>query len=76
MKRMKLIMMLKIMDTITGSNTIAGTAGGTLLVVLLHIQADELLQTVLLAAVGAVVSYSTSVFLKWVIGRFKKEKRP
>jgi mannitol-specific phosphotransferase system IIBC component len=69
-------MMLKIMDTITVSNTIAGTAGGTLLVVLLHIQADEILKTVLLAFVGAVVSYSTSVCIRWVIERFRKEKRP
>ena len=69
-------MMLKIMDTITGNNTIAGTTGGTLLVVLLHIQVEELFKTVLFAFIGAVVSYSTSVCIRWFIGRFKKEKRP
>ena len=68
--------MMKIMDTSTGSNTRMGTAGGTLLVVLLHIKADEVVKTIILAVIGAVVSYGTSVCLKWMLGKLTKEKRP
>ena len=41
----------------------AGTVGGTLLVVLLQLSAAQLLETVVLAAVGAVVSYGVSMAL-------------
>jgi hypothetical protein len=38
------------------ASTKAGTIGGTLLVLLLHISSEELVKTALLAALGAVVS--------------------
>lgn len=43
-----------------------GTATGTLLSALPQINTDELLKTVILAAVGAIVSFLISVFLRWL----------
>ena len=51
----------------------AGTVGGTLLVVLLQLSTAQLLETVVLAAVGAVVSYGVSMALKWLLRRWRKE---
>jgi hypothetical protein len=66
----------KLPDMDTGQSnvpTLAGTVGGTLLV-LLHLDAREMLQTAVLAAVGAVVSYLVTVGLKWGL-RIVKRKR-
>jgi hypothetical protein len=51
----------------------AGTAGG-LLPVLLQVSADELVKTICLAAVGAFVSFSVSLFLRWLTGRLKRKR--
>ena len=51
----------------------AGTAGG-LLPVLLQVRADEVIQTICLAAVGAFVSFSVSLFLRWLTGRLKRKR--
>ena len=53
-------------------STKAGTFGGTLLVVLLQIQTAELLKTAVLAAIGAAVSFSVSLILRWVIRYLRK----
>ena len=55
-------------------STRAGTTGGTLLVVLLQISTDELAKTSVLAAVGAVVSFSVSLLLKYLF-RYVRKKR-
>ncbi len=52
--------------------TRAGTAGGTLLALLLRINGHEILQTMVVSGIGAAVSFSVSVALRWV---FKKLKR-
>ena len=49
------------------SGTKAGTIGGTLLSVALTIDGSDFMRTAVLAAVGAIVSFSVSVFLKWMI---------
>lgn len=59
--------------SLPGNATLAGTAGGTLLVVLLQIGQGEVFKTVLLAAIGATVSFCVSVFLKWLCRRFKQK---
>jgi hypothetical protein len=57
----------------TASNpTLIGTAGGTFLSVLPNLDSDDVLKTVLLAAVGAIVSFGISMVLKFVIKRYKK----
>lgn len=52
--------------------TRAGTAGGTLLVVVLGISGGELVKTACLAAVGAVVSFAVSLGLKLLVRWWKK----
>ena len=54
-------------DTHTG----AGVAGGVALV-LLNVTTLQLVETVLLAVLGAAVSFTTSVGLKWMMGRGKR----
>jgi len=53
------------------SATKAGTFGGTLLILLLHITSEEVLKTMVLAAVGAVVSFFISYLLKRIIEKRK-----
>lgn len=55
-------------------STKAGTFGGTLFVVLLQIQTAELLKTVVLATTGAIVSFSVSVLMRWMIRYVKRRK--
>ena len=50
-------------------STRAGTVGGTLVVVLLQITSGELLKTVVLAAVGAAVSFTVSWLLQGLVKR-------
>ena len=54
------------------SSTKAGTVGGTLLSILANINSTDLLKTGILAAVGAIVSFSVTLLLKLFIKRFKK----
>lgn len=60
------------MNQVFDNSTKAGTAGGTLLTVLFNIRSEDLLKTGVLAAVGAVVSFSVTVFLKFILKRLKK----
>ena len=48
-----------------------GTAGGTLTILFANIDADDLVRTALLAAVGATVSLIVSFVLKKVFGKKK-----
>ncbi|MEQ9289604.1 MAG: hypothetical protein RIG77_21935 [Cyclobacteriaceae bacterium] len=59
-----------------GGGTKAGTAGGTLLSVLVNISSGDILHTVVLAAIGAIVSFSVSVLLKVLFQRFKRKHPP
>jgi hypothetical protein len=49
-----------------------GTATGTLLIVLANIYSEDLLRTAFLAALGAVVSFGVTLFLKAVAKRWMK----
>ena len=50
----------------------AGTAGGTLTIVLANIPTGDVLKTAILAAVGAVVSFSISLLLRMLVRRWRK----
>ena len=52
--------------------TKAGTLGGTLLTIVANIQTDDLIKTGILAAVGAVISFVVTLFLKFLIKRFRR----
>lgn len=54
------------------NSTKAGTVGGTLLTILVNINSADLLKTVILAALGAVVSFGVTLLLKVLIKRFRK----
>ena len=55
------------------NNTRSGTFGGMLTVLLFRLDRGELISTVLLAAIGAVVSFGVSVFLKWAVKRVNRK---
>jgi uncharacterized membrane protein (UPF0136 family) len=54
----------------SNNTTKAGTIGGTLLSVFANLHAEDLMQTIILAFVGATVSFCVSVFLKYVKNKF------
>jgi mannitol-specific phosphotransferase system IIBC component len=54
------------------NTTKAGTAGGTLLTIFANITSEDVLKTIILAAIGAAVSFTVTIFLKALIKRLKK----
>ena len=52
--------------------TLIGTAGGTFLSVLPNLNSEDILKTVLLAAIGAIVSFILSMALKFIVKKHKK----
>lgn len=54
------------------TTTTAGTAGGTLLTIFGNISSEDIFKTIILAAIGAVISFGVTIFLKTLIKRFKK----
>ncbi len=51
-------------------STKAGTVGGTLLTIFANITSDDLIKTAILAAIGAIASFSVTlilkIFIRWV----------
>lgn len=60
------------MNQVFDNNTKAGTAGGTLLTVFFNIRSEDLIKTIILAGIGAAVSFSITIFLKYVFKKIKK----
>lgn len=54
------------------NTTKAGTAGGTLLTIFANISSADVIKTIILAAIGAAVSFTVTIFLKALINRLKK----
>lgn len=54
------------------NNTMAGTAGGTLVSIIANIHTADLLKTGILAAIGAIVSFCVTLLLKYIIKHYKK----
>lgn len=55
----------------TALEVLAGTLSGTVLTVIWNIGSADVLKTGVLAAIGAVVSFSVTFFLKWLSERKK-----
>lgn len=53
------------------NTTKAGTVTGTLLTIFANIKSDDVVKTALLAAVGAGVSFSITLVLKFIYNRIK-----
>jgi tRNA A22 N-methylase len=54
--------------------TAIGTLTGTLLTVLATIDTEDVLKTVVLAGIGAIVSFTMSKFLSWIWHFFQRRK--
>jgi len=54
------------------NGTILGTVCGTVLTVLVNIGSSDIIKTVVLAALGAVVSFSVPLLMKWLVKRLNK----
>jgi hypothetical protein len=54
------------------SGTILGTVSGTVLTVAVNVGSSDILKTVILASIGAVVSFSVSLLLKYLAKRLKE----
>ena len=54
-------------------NTRAGTIGGTLLILFMNLRTEEVIKTAILAAIGAVVSFSVSMLLRLVLKKLRKK---
>ena len=49
-----------------------GTAGGTLLSIIPNLNSEDVVKTVILATLGAIVSFTISILLKLLIRKHKK----
>ena len=57
----------------TGNNpTLMGTAGGTFLSIVPNIESEDIAKTVILATIGAIVSFTISLLLKSLNKKHKK----
>lgn len=56
----------------SNNDTAMGTIGGTFLSILPNIASDDVAKTVILAAIGAVVSFTISLLLKIISNRHKE----
>ncbi|RVT75364.1 hypothetical protein EOD40_11415 [Flavobacterium sufflavum] len=54
------------------NSTVIGTAGGTFLSILPNLHSEDVLKTIILATVGAIVSFTISLVLKIFIKKHKK----
>jgi hypothetical protein len=52
-------------------NTKSGIIGGTLLSVYINISWNDIMFTIIMASVGAVVSFIISLLLRWVVRKLK-----
>lgn len=52
--------------------TLFGTAGGTFLSVLPNLHSEDVVKTVLLAAIGAIASFALSMVLKFFVKKHRK----
>lgn len=57
---------------LSSNPTLMGTAGGTFLSVVPNLDSEDVLKTVLLATIGAIVSFGISLVLKFIIKKHKK----
>ena len=59
------------MDPATNHGTKAGIAGGTLLTIFFNIHSSDIIKTIILAAIGAIVSTVVSLVFKYILKKTK-----
>ena len=57
------------------NSTKAGTIGGTMLTVLWVIEQEDIVKTGVMAVIGAAVSFTVSLVLKWVVKKIRERMR-
>jgi hypothetical protein len=60
------------MQPLFDSTSKAGTATGTFVIILAHIDSSDILRTAVLAAIGAAVSFVVTVILKVLVKRMRQ----
>jgi len=60
------------MEMTNDNTTIIGTVSGTILSVVAMFDAGDIIKTVIMATIGAVVSFLVSRGLKWIWEKWKK----
>lgn len=60
------------MEYTNDNTTIIGTVSGTILSTVAMFDAGDIIKTVILAAIGAAVSFLVSRFLKWLWEKWRK----
>lgn len=58
----------------TDHSTVKGTIVGTLLTLFAIIDVQDYVKTIILASMGAIVSFIVSKFLKWCWGKLRHKK--
>lgn len=54
------------------NDTKAGTAGGVITILLANLSVTDLVQTAILAAIGAIVSFIVSLLMKQLLKKWRK----
>lgn len=57
---------------VSNNSTLVGTVGGTFLSVLPNVDSEDVFKTIVLAAVGALVSFTLSLLLKFIVKKHKE----
>ena len=52
---------------------VSGTVSGTVLTVIVNLDSQDILKTVVLAALGAMVSFVVTLLLKWLVRKIHKK---
>jgi hypothetical protein len=56
----------------SSNSAMVGTAGGTFLSVIPNLNSEDVVKTIILATLGAIVSFTISILLKFFIRKHKK----
>ena len=56
----------------TSNSPLVGTVSGTFLSMMPNLQSEDVMRTIVLAIIGAVVSFSISILLKKLVRKHKK----
>ena len=66
-------MIQRVENLSNAGSTKMGTAGGLAAVLLFSISSGELLKTAILAGFGAIVSFTVSVAIKWLLPKLRRK---
>ena len=63
---------MKTMPVQSSNSALFGTAGGTFLSIIPNLESEDVVKTIILATLGAIVSFVISILLKFLIRKHKK----